>query len=478
MQQLTQGQRVDVRQLFGPAGLETLDLHLSRAPAGLRLWITAAHAGGPAGPASADVAAARASDARIHLGYALPAGVTALTVGCSWRGPHAWTGTLSLGSAGTLRASADLSAPGAPGTPGVPRSMLLAELYLHDRRWRLRVRGEETRGGPAGAATLLGVPEGALQPGPLPAPSPAPPERLVPTPPVPTPLARPASPAPVPSTPTPSVSRPPTSAPPTPVLPTSALPIPVPLPSPASPLPGPDGHDSVLGRFQRAWHALLGLPADPAAPATRPTLEPRTPDAPPGAVTQRTLHDLHRRLTLIGQDLKPASGLDANAARLRVQHAQLLETHSRIEREARDLEDQRGRLRALNLLDAQEAGLRAVENEIERAVQALQAAADDLATELVSGRLHDSRARLGAEDRYLRGLGAGGDRSLSGQSSARPGTPVPAAPAAAGQAAPGPVPPAGRAPLEPPSGRTPADEPDGPADQDGGGLVIPWLNRR
>ncbi|WP_291431257.1 hypothetical protein [Deinococcus sp.] len=473
MQQLTQGQRVDVRKLFGPAGLETLDLHVSRAPADLRLWITAAHASGPAGPASADMAAARATDARIHLGYALPAGVTALTVGCSWRGPHAWTGTLSLGSAGTLRASADLSAPDAPGAPGVARSMLLAELYLRDRRWRLRVRGEETRGGPAGAAALLDVPEGELQPGPLPAQRPEISGRLVPNPPTPvppvpvslapTPPARPAASGPVSAKPRPSDSRSPGTAPPT-----STPPAPDTPPSLAAPLPGPDGHDSVLGRFQRAWHALLGLPADPPEPTDPPT-ESRTPDALPGAVTQRTLHDLHRRLTLIGQDLKPAGGLDTNAARLRVRHAQLLETHSRIEHEARDLEDQRGRLRALNLLGAQEAGLRAVENEIERAVQALQAAADDLATELVGGRLHDSRARLGAEDRYLRGLGAGSDRSRGG---------LPAPPAAAGQTAPDPVPPAGRAPLEPPAGHAPAADPQEPVEQDGGGLVIPWLNRR
>ncbi|GGS39942.1 hypothetical protein [Deinococcus knuensis] len=517
MQQLTPGERVDIRHLFGPAGLDTLDLHLSRAPDGLRLWVTATQDSGAAGqpgpgpsstspsstspsptnpssvsPSSVspgpDLAAPRGSDARIRLGYALPAGITHLTVGCSWRGPHAWNGTLSLAGGGTLHASVDLGAPAVPGAPDLPRSMLLVELYLHERRWRLRVRGEETRGGPAGAARLLGVPEAQLRPDPLPtppapapaAPPPAAPPPAAPARPVVRPSVRPAAPVP---------PAPPVTAPPPPAAP----------PSPAPPTP--DANDSVLGRFQKAWHALLGLPADPAPGATQAAPDTRRtrPDAQAGAVTRRTLQDLKRRLDLTAQDLKPgADGLDANAARLRVRHAQLLETHGRIEREARDLEDQRGRLRALNLLDAQETELRAVENEIERAVQALQTATDDLATELVSGRLLDSRARLGAEDRYLRGLGTQGDRSL-GDLTGRPASPTPATPVTpppttltSPTAAPSTPTPDGSHPAprvtltppgNPPPGRpdptpdTPPGRDDAPGENDGG-LVIPWLNRR
>ena len=454
MHQLISGERLDIRRQFGPTGLESLNLHLGRAPSGTHLWIVAS---GPSGvrPATTELARTGPSTAEIRLGHAPVAGVTRLVIGCSWRGRAGWTGTLTLASLNAPPAAADLTVPAASGPADRERTLLLCELYLHDRRWRLRVQGEETRGGPEGAAALLGVPAAPLRPPATPAPaSPVPPAAPTPT----TASAAPPSPS---RTATPAATKPPATPPPaaTPAAPPPSPPV-TPATPPASPptrtAPPEALQDSVLTRFQRAWQALLG-PADPV-PARA------TPPAPggqaqPGALTARTLQELRRRLDLIAQDLRPAAALDVTATRLRVRHGQLLETHARILKEARDLEEQRGRLSALNLLAAQEPSLRAVENEIERAVRALQGAVDALATELVTGRLEDSRARLGAEDRYLRGLRPGGDRSLTDPS------PAPATPPA--------VP--GATPLQPPAARTaPAPDRPDPADD---GLVIPWLNR-
>ncbi|OOV12391.1 hypothetical protein [Deinococcus sp. LM3] len=456
MHQLISGERLDIRRQFGPTGLESLNLHLGRAPSGTHLWIMAA---GPSGsrPAPTQLARTGPGTAEIRLGHAPVADVTRLVVGCSWRGRAGWTGTLTLASLNASPAAADLTVPAASGPADRERTLLLCELYLHDRRWRMRVQGEETRGGPEGAATLLGVPAASLRPPPVPVSPPAvSPDQSRPGPaagavppvaagtnPAPPPAAQPAAPPPPPT----SVTRPTGAA------------TPPGSPPPAAPSPTAEAtQDSVLTRFQRAWQALLG-PAEPAPPTIRAT--PDTPASPaqPGAVTARMLQDLRRRLDLIAQDLRPAAPLDVTATRLRVRHGQLLETHARILKEARDLEEQRGRLSALNLLAAQEPSLRAVENEIERAVRALQEAVDALATELVTGRLEDSRARLGAEDRYLRSLRPGGDRSLTDRS------PAPATPPA--------VP--GATPLQPPAARkAPAPDRPDPADD---GLVIPWLNR-
>lgn len=460
MHELIPGERLDIRRQFGPTGLESLNVHLGRAPTSTRLWIVAT---GPSAalPAPADLVRTGPSTAEIRLGHAPASGVTRVTIGCSWRGRAGWTGTLTLASLNAPPAAADLTVPTASGPADRERTLLLCELYLHDRRWRMRVQGEETRGGPEGAATLLGVPAASLRPPPGPAsppavspaqPRPGPAAGAVPpvaagTSPAPAPAARPAAPPPPPTSVTP---------------PTGAATAPG-SPPPAAPSPTAEAtQDSVLTRFQRAWQALLG-PAEPAPPTVRATPDAPASPAQPGAVTARTLQDLRRRLDLIAQDLRPATQLDPNAARLRVRHRQLLETHARILKEARDLEDQRGRLRALNLLAAQEPSLRGVENEIERAVRALEGAVDALATALVTGRLEDSRARLGAEDRYLRGLRPGGDRSLTDPppAGATPPTRPPATP--------------GAAPLEPPAGRTaPAPDRPDPADD---GLVIPWLNR-
>ncbi|GAA0516499.1 hypothetical protein [Deinococcus depolymerans] len=437
MHQLIPGERLDIRRQFGPTGLESLNLHLGRAPTGAFLWIVTA---GPAGarPAPPELARTGPGTAEIRLGHAPTADVDRLVIGCSWRGRAAWTGTLTLASLNAPPVAADLGVPAAGGPADRERTLLLCELYLHDRRWRLRVQGEEARGGPEGAATLLRVPATSLRP--------------------------------PPSTPAPRADRdrpgPPPGAvrPPPPAVPPSADPARTGTPPPAAPLGGgPDTPpESVLTRFQRAWQTLLGpepvreasLPPGPASAG---------PETQPGAVTARTLRELRRRLDLIAQDLRPSAGLDVTATRLRVRHGQLLETHARIVREARDLEEQRGRLQALNLLATQQVSLRAVENEIERAVRALQEAVDLLATELVTGRLEDSRARLGAEDRYLRGLSPKADRSLidPAASPARPPTNV-------GPEAPPVIP-----PLQPPAGReTPGtDRPDSGED----GLVIPWL---